>query len=113
MQKSKLPSATDDTHFATSSGLPILFTGVKPSEINYSYYSLTFEVISVSMMPGLISITLTPYSASLEAKSLVIIDIPALEMQYSPLLTEAVYADIEEIFTILDLLFLISNGVIS
>ena len=48
-------------------------------------------------MPGRTSLTVIPYPLSRSANSLVIIDTPALEIQYSPLLVELVYADMEEI----------------
>ena len=54
----------------------------------------------VRMMPGQISLTVMPSLAKRSAKSLVIIETPALEIQYSPRLTELVYAEQEEMLTI-------------
>ena len=66
-----------------------------------SYLPLTVAVMPVAIMPGRISFTGMPYSARRSAKSAVIMETPALEMQYSPRLVELVYADIEEILTML------------
>ena len=54
----------------------------------------------VAMMPGQISLTGMRSPARRSAKSLVIIETPAFEMQYSPRLVELVYAEQEEILTI-------------
>ena len=64
--------------------------GVTPPSISFWYFSDTPAVISVWMMPGRTSNTGMPYSASRSANSWVVIEMPALEMQYSPRLTEEV-----------------------
>ena len=76
-------------------------SGTKPFSMSLSYFSFTPAVISVSIMPGHISLTSIPSPARRSANSLVIIPTPALEMQYSPRLIELVYAEQEEILTIL------------
>ena len=100
MQKSSFPLAAVSTAAATSSGCPILFIGVSPPSINASYFPFTQNVISVSIIPGETSNTLIPYSASLDAKRFVYIEIEAFEMQYSALSTDAVYDERELINTI-------------
>ena len=102
-KKSKAPLARLDTMFAISSGVPHLLMGVIPSEISLSYFSLTLPVISVAIIPGRTSNTGMLYSARRSAKSVVTIETPAFEIQYSPLDVEDVYADIDPIFTILGL----------
>src|SRR5690606_20502934 len=89
------------TPLATSSGKPHRFCGTKPPSINVSYFSLTPLVISVCIIPGLNSMTEIFSAASRTAHNLVTIANPALDMQYSQRLIEAVVAEIDDTITIL------------
>ena len=64
--------------------------GVTPSAMSFSYFSLTTAVMSVMIMPGRTSNTEIFSSARRSAKSFVTMEMPALDMQYSPRLTEEV-----------------------
>src|SRR5690606_28226035 len=92
----KLPVANDATAFPTSSGIPHLGNTQSPSEINLSYFSVTFAVISVATIPGRTSYTGIKYSPRRAANSWVAILIPALPTQYSPRLVETTVAEMDE-----------------
>src|ERR1017187_7106443 len=69
--------------------------GNSPAAILSSYAFSTLAIMSVRIIPGRISKTFTPISASRCAYSATDMLRPAFEMQYSPRFTDAVYAEID------------------
>ena len=63
--------------------------------MSLSYLSVTLAVMSVFIIPGRTSNTCTPSPAKRTDQSCEAMESPALAMQYSPRLTEAVWTDIE------------------
>lgn len=64
--------------------------GVTPSAISFSYLAATPAVISVRMMPGRTSNTARRIRPAGSANSMVTMESPALDTQYSPRFTEEV-----------------------
>src|SRR3989339_670368 len=87
-----------------SSGSPQRLSGVMPwLKMRLSYFSVTAAVMSVLMMPGRISYTLMLCSERRSAKSLVIMETPAFDTQYSPRPGDEVYEDMEAMLIIMGL----------
>ena len=80
----------------TSRPVPHRPWGTSPSAISRSYLAFAPAVMSVAMMPGRTSRTWMPSPASRTAQSWEAMASPALEMQYSPRFTDAVWADIDD-----------------
>ena len=79
--KGRSPRITAAAASPTSSGVPHLPSGTRPSSIRRSYLSLTLLVMSVAMIPGRSSTTCMPSAARRTAHNRAAMDRPALEMQ--------------------------------